>query len=281
MNKPLRFKQIALKKKGALLPVAHDALTALLIEQAGFSCFAIGGFGISASSYGLLDLGYIGLKEIANATNRIASLTSIPALVDADTGYGNESQVKKTVKTLEKAGAAAIFIEDQVWPKRCGHLSGKKVISVKKMQGKIKAAISARKNKDLIIMARTDSLATDGLEEALNRARQYYQAGAEMIFIEAPKNLKQVKTIASELKDIPLLINLIEGGKTPLVGQKTLQEMGYNLIAYPLTSLLASAQNVTKTLEKLKAKGISKPNANLMQFDKLKEILKQPKHYES
>ncbi len=275
-NKPLLFKQIALGKKGILLPVAHDALTALLIEKAGFSCFGIGGFGISASSYGYLDLGYIGLKEVVDATQRTTPLVNIPALVDADTGYGGPSEVIKTVKALEKAGAAAIFIEDQVWPKRCGHLNGKEVISTVQMQAKIKAALKAKKNKDLIIMARTDALATNGLKEALNRAKQYHKIGADMIFIEAPENIQQVRIIASELKGIPLMINLIEGGKTPIISQKVLQKMGFNLIAYPLTSLLASAHNTRLALRDLKKDGISKSGNKLMQFERLKQILKKP-----
>lgn len=276
MKKTTAFKQIVLKKRGVVLPVAHDALTALLIERLGFELFGVGGFGVSAASYGYLDMGQIALPEMVDATKRICSVVSIPALVDADTGYGGPKEVKETVRQLEEAGAGAVFIEDQVWPKRCGHIDGKQVVPINDMCSKIMAAVSARRDPDLMIMARTDAIAIEGLNAALKRAKAYVQAGAEIIFIEAPSSLEEVKIIAKELGDIPKMINFIEGGKTPIVPQQEVADMGFNLIAYPLTSLLAAHKAIEQELSVLRQVGISEPHATLTTFATIKEQLRKP-----
>jgi len=257
------------------LPVANNVLEAVLIEKAGFKCFGIGGFGISASQYGYLDNGHIGLKQIAQAVATITPVVNIPCLVDADTGYGGPQKVIHTIKTIKRAGAAAIFIEDQVWPKKCGHLNGKKVIPINKMKLKIKAALKARQDKNLVIMARTDSGQTHGINKAISRAISYYQTGADIVWVEAPQTIKEIKLISQKLKNIPKMINLIEGGKTPLMSQKQLKNLGFNLISYPLTTLLSNVKITQQVLKNLKQKGTTKNIlTKLYLFKDLRKILK-------
>lgn len=256
MSRRLKLRTLIKTQKGILMPVAHDALTAKLIADTGFSAYSIGGFGVAASSYGKADNGSLTLKDLSPPITHILKASNLPALVDADTGYGGPKQVAQTITTYEQAGAAAIFIEDQQWPKRCGHTENQKLISINQMQSKIKAALSARKNRDLIIMARTDSISAEGsLDTAIKRAKAYQQAGADSIFIEAPTTKQQLKAIPKLLPNSILLVNMMEGGKTPLFNQEDLASWGYHLIAYPITSILSATHGIKNSLEQLKSTG--------------------------
>jgi len=255
------------------MPVAHDGLTAKIIEQVGFKAFSVGGFGIAASTYGLPDVGILSREQMAIQTSNILNASSLPALVDADTGYGD---VAKTIRELVKAGAAAIFIEDQVFPKRCGHTNVKEIVSSNEMCRKIKKSICSKKDKDVLIMARTDARSALGsIEAAIKRAKQYLSAGAEAIFIEAPRSADEVVKISRELKGELLLINMMEGGKTPLLTQKELEELGFKMIAYPITSILTAAKKIKESLEYLKNNGTTTDffRNHLMEFDQFKRLI--------
>lgn len=239
-----------------LLPVAHDALTAKLIELAGFIAFSVGGFGVAASAYGKPDNGSIGFNEFYPIISNILQISSLPALVDADTGYGGPEKAAKVVKSYETAGASAIFIEDQVWPKRCGHTSGHKVIPVHEMQKKLRAVKSALSCQETLLMARTDAISAEGsLDAAINRGRAYLQAGADAIFVEALRSIDEIKQVPRALPNTILLVNMMEGGKTPLIPRKTLEQWGYQLIAYPITALMSQTKAIQKSLHQLQAHG--------------------------
>jgi len=276
MNKPKKLRKLLAKPGAILLPVAHDALTAKIIEKVGFEAFSIGGLGIAASTYGLPDVGFLTQTEMVNQAKNILRANTLPALVDADTGYGNHLNVTRTINLLEEAGAAAIFIEDQVFPKRCGHTNVKEIIPAKEMGEKIKAAVSAKKNKDLLIMARTDARSAQGsIESAIKRAKAYLAAGAEAIFVEAPRTVEEVEKVAKELKGTILLINMMEGGKTPLLPKSTLEKMGYKMIAYPLSSILTTIKAVTATLTHLKTYGSTNDyfQTQMTSFEEFKDLI--------
>lgn len=261
-------------EKSILLPVAHDALTAKIIESAGFKAFSLGGFGIAASRFGFPDIGLLSFTEMLEAVDQIGNAVSIPMLADADTGYGGVHNVARTVRAYEKSGAALMFIEDQTWPKRCGHMNGKKVVDASEMILKIKAAVAAREDPDFLIVARTDARATHNLAEALRRSHLYVQAGADIIFIEAPQSMEELRIIPREITEVPLLVNMMEGGQTPLLAQKDLEDLGYKLIAWPLTLLLAGTQAVLTVMKELKEKGTTQELLpRLTSFAEIKKLL--------
>lgn len=250
------IRELLRTKKSILIPVAHDALTAKLIERAGFDAFSIGGFGVAAASYGLPDNGSLTFKDFSPVFRNIISASSLPVLVDADTGYGGPQKAASVVASYEALGASVIFIEDQQWPKRCGHAGGQKLISKAAMCGKIKAAKAALVNVETILMARTDAIAAEGsLDAAIDRARDYVAAGADAIFIEGPTSIDDLKRIPRELTNTILLVNMMEGGKTPIVPHKILEEWGYHLIAYPITTILSQTKAVEESLARLKERG--------------------------
>lgn len=256
INQPQKLRRLLKSEKSILLPVAHDALTAKIIESAGFKAFSIGGFGVAASHFGLPDIGLLTQADFQPSVKNILAASSLPALVDGDTGYGNEENVRRLVREYEALGAAAIFIEDQVWPKRCGHSGVKEIIPAEEMAAKIRAAKKARNNQDLLIMARTDARSALGsLEAAIERARVYLKAGAEAIFIEAPRTIEEIKEIPKALPKTILLINMMEGGQTPSCCQKDLEKWGYRLVAYPVSSILTATRAIEETLQYLKARG--------------------------
>ncbi|HLE07042.1 MAG TPA: oxaloacetate decarboxylase [archaeon] len=254
-SKSRKFRKLLGEPGAVLMPVAHDAITAKIIEKLGYKTLAVGGFATAAVNYGLPDLGLIGLKEIAEATKNISSAVDLPILADADGGYGNEVNMSRTIRELEISGAAAIFIEDQEHPKRCGHLDGKILISKENMVRKIKSALKSRAGSDLVIIARTDAIAVEGLESAIDRAHAYAEAGCDVIFVEAPRSKEELARIANEIKEVPLLVNMLDGGKTPILSKAELEKMGYKIIAYPVTTLLASIKAIEAVLEKLKRDG--------------------------
>lgn len=235
-----------------LLPIAHDALSALLIERAGFHAYSVGGFSIAACRYGLPDIGIVSFAEMVAAVRDIMMGSKLPILVDADEGYGDCKNVVRTVETYEGMGVAGIILEDQLSPKRCGHMGGKEVVGESIATKKIAAASTARKNSNFIIVARTDALGVHGLDAAIGRAKSYADAGADVLYVEAPRTIEEIETIAGRLgHKAPLLINMGEGGKTPIIAAGTLAEMGYSIIAYPSTLFIPMIEGMKKGLEKI------------------------------
>ena len=246
-----------LREPGVIvLPGVYDALTAKLAERVGFKIIVHTGYATAASLLGQPDVGLVSFKEMCDRVASIARAVRIPVMSDADTGYGNPINVYRTVKEYIRAGAAGLFIEDQVWPKRCGHMSGKQIISAEEMVAKIKAAIDAKDDEDadFVVGARTDAIATDGIDEAIERAKSYSKAGADFVYIEAYESIEQMEK-AVERVEPPLVLNLIEGGKTPIVSVKQAEEMGFKMVAFPLTALWATTNAVTRTLQILKETG--------------------------
>lgn len=238
-----------------LAPGAYDALSAKIIADLGFDAVYLTGYGASASRLGQPDVGLLGLSEmVAHARGIVTSVPGVPVIADADNGYGNALNVMRTVQEYEAAGVAAIQLEDQVLPKRCGHMEGKRVVSVAEMTGKLKAAVAARTDPDLVIVARTDVRAVDGLPAAIDRCNAYLKAGADVIFCEAPLSAAELAEVARRVP-APLLANMIEHGKTPLVPLDELAAMGYRIAIYPLSTLYAAAHAVRRVLAELKLKG--------------------------
>jgi methylisocitrate lyase len=254
MRKTTRLKELILAPEILVMPGAHDALVARIIEQIGFQAVTLGGYPATASLLGKPDVSLLTMTEMVEYTRRICSAVEIPVFTDGDTGYGNVTNVYRTVREMEQAGAAGMFIEDQVFPKRCGHMEGKQVISIEEMVAKIKAALDARVDPDFIIMARTDALAVYGIEEAIHRGGIYRETGADLIFVEAPKTIEEMKRINCEI-DGPTLANNIEGGKTPLLTAKELELIGYNVVVFPISSTYCIAKAVMDLMKELKERG--------------------------
>jgi 2-methylisocitrate lyase-like PEP mutase family enzyme len=255
MNKCKDFQKLLQEPGSFILPGAYDAMSAKLIEETGFKAIYATGAGISNAQLGWADVGLTSLKEVVDIVARMADVTNIPIVVDGDTGFGNAINVIRTVKEFERAGVAAIQMEDQVSPKKCGHFSGKEVISKEEMVGKIKAALDTRKDVNLAIMARTDAIAVNGVEDAIDRAFAYYEAGADIIFVEAPNTIEELKQITSSLKGIPQVINLVEGGKTPLISLKEAEEIGFKIMLCANTALRSAIKGITESLRILKEEG--------------------------
>ncbi|MEH6995027.1 oxaloacetate decarboxylase [Neobacillus drentensis] len=255
MNKCKDFQKLFHEPGSFILPGAYDAMSAKLIEETGFKAIYATGAGISNAQLGWADVGLTSLKEVVDIVARMADVTNIPIVVDGDTGFGNAINVIRTVKEFERAGVAAIQMEDQVSPKKCGHFNGKEVISKEEMVGKIKAALDARKDENLAIMARTDAIAVNGVEDAIDRAFAYYEAGAGIIFVEAPNTVEELRQITSSLKGIPQVINLVEGGKTPLISLKEAEEIGFKIMLCANTALRSAIKGITESLRILKEEG--------------------------
>jgi len=234
-------------------PGAYDALSARLIAQAGFSAVYMTGFGTAASVLGQPDVGLLTMSEMVSHASALAAVVGdLPLIADADTGYGNPINVRRTVHEYERAGVAAIHIEDQVWPKKCGHMEGKQVIPLDEMVQKIRAAVDARRDPDFVVIARTDANAVYGLEDALRRGQAYREAGADVIFIEAPRSLEELRAIAQTFPDVPLLYNWAESGKTPLLSLEEIHALGFKLVIFPASLLFAATHTLLSLLEVLK-----------------------------
>lgn len=245
------WKQLLAQSSPLLLPCAHDALSARLIEQAGFKAYSIGGFPLVGARYGLPDVGLVGLGEMSEGIRDILAATPLPVMVDADNGYGDAKNVARTMRTYEEMGASAIFFEDQVAPKRCGHMAGKDVVPCAVMEEKIRTAARARRNPDTFILARTDARAIHGLDDALRRGERYLEAGADGLFIEAPESLDELKQIGRAFKGVPQLANMLEGGRTPLLPPVELHDMGFAMVAYPTTLVFRVARTIQNALRDL------------------------------
>jgi len=249
LKKTEMFQQLLAGKDTFILPGAFDAMTARIIEETGFKAIYATGAGISNAQLGWADVGLTTLTEIAQVVSWMSEVTTIPIVVDADTGFGNAINMQRTVKVLEKAGAAALQIEDQVMPKKCGHFNGKEVIPKDEMVGKIKAALDARTDDQLAIIARTDALGVLGFDEAIERANAYKEAGAHAIFVEAPTNYEQLSRITKEVTGIPHIINLVEGGKTPLVSRQEAQNLGFQIMLCANSALRGAIKGATDAMQ--------------------------------
>ena len=263
MAGPGRLKELLSQNRLLVAPGVYDGLSARIAEQAGFEVLYVSG-GAVARSMGLPDVGLVSLTETAKRLEEIRSVTSIPLVVDADTGYGNEINVIRTIRTLERAGAAAVHLEDQVTPKKCGHYDGHQLIEAEAMGRKIRAALDARQDPDLIIIARTDARSAAGLDEAIRRGRLYAEAGADMVFIEAPRSEAELARISRELAGIPLLVNMFHGGKTPLVPAQRLEALGYRLMIVPSDLQRAAIGAMQRAARLLRERGDTAPLAGEM-----------------
>ena len=268
------------KSKPLVMPGVYDAIGAKIVEKVGFEAMFQTGYGTSATLFGMPDYGFIGSTETVDNARRICHAVSTPVIVDADTGYGNALSVWKLVQELEEVGASGIFLEDQRWPKRCGHMQGKEVIQKDEYAEKLQAALDARSNKDFIIVARTDARAIEGLDNAIERGLYYKKIGADAIFIEAPKTIQEMKIIGKSI-NAPLVANMIEGGATPIISKSKLHKMGFKIVLYPLSVLFSNTYSTLKLLQELKKSGttskLSKQIVNFNQFNDVVELAKYRK----
>ena len=263
--------------KPLVIPGVYDAIGAKIAQNVGFEAMFQTGYGTSATLFGMPDYGFIGATETTENARRICRAVSVPVIVDSDTGYGNALSVWKLVNELQSAGAAGIFLEDQRWPKRCGHMAGKEVIEKEEYAEKLQAAVDAKKSKDFIIVARTDARATRGLDDAIERAKYYKKIGADAVFVEAPKSIDEMKRIGKEIK-APLVANMIEGGATPVLSAKELHKMGFKIILYPLSVLYANTYASLAILRELKKSGTTKRLVkNVVNFDQFNNIVELSK----
>lgn len=256
MKKTSRLKELILADDILVMPGAHDALCARIIQQTGFKAVTMGGYSAAAALLGQPDVSLLSMTEMVDCYRRAADSVDIPLFVDGDTGYGGVLNVRRTVKEMERAGAAGMFIEDQVFPKRCGHMDGKDVIPVSEMVAKVKAAVDARTDQDFVIMARTDALAVKGVDEAIERGNLYRQAGADLIFVEAPTSLEQMRRITAEV-DAPTVANNIESGKSPLLSAAELEKLGYSVVVFPTSATYAAAAAFRGLMEVIRRTGTS------------------------
>ena len=268
------------KSKPLVMPGVYDAIGAKIVEKVGFEAMFQTGYGTSATLFGMPDYGFISSTETVDNARRICHAVSTPVIVDADTGYGNALSVWKLVQELEEVGASGIFLEDQRWPKRCGHMQGKEVIQKDEYAEKLQAALDARSNKDFIIVARTDARAIEGLDNAIERGLYYKKIGADAIFIEAPKTIKEMKIIGESI-NAPLVANMIEGGATPIISKSKLHKMGFKIVLYPLSVLFSNTYSTLKLLQELKKSGttrkLSKQIVDFNQFNDVVELSKYRK----
>lgn len=272
MKTTQKLKQLLNSGKTLIAPGAFDGLSARLVEQAGFECIYASG-GAIARSCGFPDIGLLSFTEVVERLTHMVEVTTVPIIADADTGFGNEINVRRTIQTYERIGIAGCHIEDQTFPKRCGHLDNKSLIPADEMVIKIKAACSARRDKDFLIIARTDAIAVEGFDAAIKRARDYISAGADMIFVEAPRTLDQIEAIAKVIKT-PKLMNMFQGGKTPIVPIDQLQKMGYQLVIIPSDLQRAAIFGMQQTLAAIKQHGDSQTVANILtSFDERENII--------
>ena len=256
-----------------ILPGVYDCLSARLAQKAGFEAVFTSGFGIAASTLGKPDYGYVTATEMLYSVGRMARAIEIPLIADMDTGYGNALNVMRTVEDAVQAGVSGVILEDQLWPKRCGHFDGKQVIDCQEQVQKIKAAVKARGDSGLVIVGRTDARAPLGLDAAIDRGKAYAEAGADIIFVEAPQSIEELDAIATALPDIHLFANMIEGGKTPGLTAQVLSDMGYKVVVYALSGLFAATRAIQDCLGHLRTHGTTQGYAPSLTFDEFAEVI--------
>jgi 2-methylisocitrate lyase-like PEP mutase family enzyme len=268
------WKKLLKREKFLQLPAAHDALAVKLIERAGFKAYQVGGFALDGACYGVPDIDLNRLGEKSAAVREIINASELPVLVDADDGYGDVKNVTHTIHIYDEMGASAIFIEDQQPPKRCGHMAGKRVIPSHEMAAKVRAAAAARNNKEsLFLIARTDAIDTDGLDETLRRAELYLKSGADGLYIEGPHDLKQLAIIGREFRETPLAVTMLEGGgETPWVAPRELRQLGFSMALYPTTLLFRITQTIERALRDLRA-GRPMPKSQAVSMKQFEEIV--------
>src|SRR5216683_1067960 len=272
-NHNRRLREILSNREAILLPGAANALTARIIEDIGFKAIYVTGAGVTNTFLGVPDIGLISITELASHVSAMRDVVSLPLIIDADTGFGNPINVARTIQVLERSGANAIQLEDQEFPKRCGHFSGKSVIDSAEMVQKIHAAVDARIDHDLVIIARTDAIATNGFNDAMDRAAAYIEAGADMTFVEAPRTKEQIAEIPKRLT-APQFINIVAGGLTPMTDLDELETMGFSMILYANAALQASITGVQKVLNHLKAHGsLDGVSAQLASFEERQRLV--------
>jgi 2,3-dimethylmalate lyase len=252
MRNTTRLRELLVGPETIVAPGAYDALSARLIAQAGFPAVYMTGFGTAASVLGQPDVGLLTMSEMVGRASALASVIGdIPLIADADTGYGNPINVQRTMREYERAGVAALHIEDQIWPKKCGHMEGKQVIPMDEMVQKVRAAVDARQDPDFVIIVRTDANAVHGLEDALLRGQAYYEAGADMLFIEAPRTIEELRAIKQAFPVVPLLFNWADGGKTPMLPLDEIRTLGFKLVIFPVSTLFAATHAMLSLLNVL------------------------------
>jgi len=271
-----RLRELLTRPEPLVAPGAYDALSARLVEQAGFDVVYMTGFGTTAALTGRPDVGLLTGTEMIDNARRIAAAVDVPVIADADTGYGNAINVVRTVQAYEQAGVAGIHIEDQVMPKKCGHMSGKAVIPADEMVGKIRAAVAARRDPDFLLIARTDAAAVEGLSAAIDRARAYADAGADVLFVEAPTSEDDIARVAEELRGVaPLVFNWAEGGRTPPIPLARIAELGFALVLFPIGTLLAATAGIRRLLASLRDDGVPAVD-DLPTFDGFTDLIGLP-----
>lgn len=254
INRAKQLRELLAKDQILMAPGAYDVWSAKLIEQAGFPAVYMTGYGVSASTLGMPDIGLMSFEEILTMARHMASAVQVPLIADADNGYGNVLNVVRTVREYEQAGVAGIQLEDQVLPKRCGHMEGKQLISKEEMVAKIRAAVYAKQNPETVLIARTDAVAVCGFEDAIDRAIAYREAGADVLFVEAMQTREQVETAGQRIQ-APLFANMVEGGKTPLYPADRLYEMGFRIVIYPVNTLYTATKAMCEALGTLRKTG--------------------------
>ena len=273
-----KLKSLLNQKGIVVMPGCYDALSAKLIEREGLNVGFMSGFAVSSTKLGMPDAGLISFSEMAEQVRNICNVTSIPIIFDGDTGYGNAVNVYRTVRGFADAGAAAVMIEDQKWPKKCGHTKGKDVVEVDEANSRIKAAVDASKmnNKDILVMARTDAIATRGLDDAIKRMQKFSELGADILFVEAIKSKEDMKRV---VKEVPghHMINLIEDGETPLLEINELEDIGFKIAVFPLTLMSASVKTIQESLKNMKNKIY---NTNVSKFSDLRDIVGFNEYYD-
>jgi 2,3-dimethylmalate lyase len=273
-----RLRQLLAGPGPLLAPGSYDALSARLVEQAGFDVVYMTGFGSTASLIGRPDVGLLTGTEMIDNARRIVAAVDVPVIADADTGYGNAINVVRTVQAYEQAGVAGIHLEDQVMPKKCGHMSGKAVIGPEEMAGKIRAAVAARRDPDFLLIARTDAAAVEGLDAAIARARLFADAGADVLFVEAPTSEADIEQVTAQLRDLaPLVFNWTEGGRTLGLSLARIPELGFSLVLFPLGTMLAATAGMRSLLATLRADGTpATALADMPSFDEFTELVGLP-----
>jgi len=270
------LKELLQRDQILVVPASYDMVSAKLIERAGFEAVYLSGYGHAASHLGLPDAGLISFSEMLERLHNLVRSVQIPVLADADTGFGGAINVRRTVQEYEWAGAQAIQIEDQEFPKKCGHTAGKRLVKAEEMTKKIEAARASRRSDNFLVIARTDAISVAGIDEAIRRGRLYQSAGADIIFIESPATVEQIRRIANSFQK-PLMLNQIEGGQTPTLPVRELQALGYKIAAYALTALMASVRAMQRTLKSLQREGSSHQYLNdIATFEELDELFGFP-----